>query len=97
MHITQCDIAYNESAMLCCVTSQLLGGIMRILETIVPLRDYCRAHGWPRLPQWQHWIYAKAPVAKACVKKVGGRYLIDLAAFQKYVEGASLEEQEVRR
>ncbi len=83
--------------MLHCVSSQLLGGIMQILETIVPLREYCRSHKWPRLPQWHHWIYAKAPIAKACVKKIGGRYLVDLKAFQKYVEGATLEEQEVRR
>ena len=50
---------------------------MQTLETIVPLRDYCRSHKWPRLPQWHHWIYVEAPVAKACVKKIGGRYLID--------------------
>lgn len=66
---------------------------MQILETFVPLREYCRSHKWPRLPQWHHWIYVEAPIAKACVKKIGGRYLIDLSAFQKYVESASLKEK----
>ena len=65
---------------------------MQVLETIIPLRDYCRRHKWPRLPQWHHWIYGEAPIARACVKKIGGRYLIDLSAFQKYIERASLEE-----
>jgi hypothetical protein len=77
--------------------SQLSGFIMQTLENIVPLRDYCRKYPWPRLPQWHHWIYARAPIAKACVKKVGGRYLVDLSAFHKYVESASLEEKGVRR
>ena len=66
---------------------------MQIMETIIPLRDYCRSHKWPRSPQWHHWIYAGSPVAKACVKKIGGRYLIDLRAFQKYVESATLDEK----
>ncbi len=65
---------------------------MQTLETIVPLREYCRSHKWPRLPQWHHWIYVEAPVAKACVKKIGGRYLIDVAAFERYVESATLTE-----
>ena len=66
---------------------------MQMLETIIPLREYCRNHKWPRLPQWHHWIYVEAPIAKACVKKIGGRYLIDVSAFQKYVESASLTER----
>jgi hypothetical protein len=61
---------------------------------LLPLRAYCRRYEWPRLPQWHHWIYSKAPVAKLCVKKIGGRYLIDVEAFQAYVEEAGLEEEE---
>jgi hypothetical protein len=66
---------------------------MQILENIVPLREYCRNHKWPRLPQWHHWIYVGAPVARAFVKKIGGRYLIDLPAFERYIESASLGEK----
>ena len=66
---------------------------MQVLQTVIPLREYCRKYQWPRLPQWHHWIYAKNPIAKTCVKKVGGRYLVDLNAFHKYVEAASLEEK----
>ena len=93
LNVLQSFVALNQYAMLHCVLSQLLGVYMQITETIVPLRDYCRSHKWPRLPQWHHWIYAEAPVAKACVKKIGGRYLVDLSAFQKYIEVASLEEK----
>ena len=78
--------------MLNYVASQLSGWIMLTLEVLVPLREYCRNHKWPRLPQWNHWIYSKALIAKVCVKKIGGRYLIDMAAFQEYVENATLEE-----
>lgn len=67
---------------------------MQQLKNLVSLRSYCRQNEWPRLPQWQHWIYSKKPVAQACVKKVGGRYLIDLEAFQTYVQNATLEERD---
>ncbi len=87
-------IALKRNIVIRFVMSQLSGVRMQILETIIPLRDYCRSHKWPRLPQWHHWIYAGAPVAKACIKKVGGRYLVDLSAFQKYVESATLVEKE---
>ncbi|MCB1181745.1 MAG: hypothetical protein KDK55_06990 [Chlamydiia bacterium] len=66
---------------------------MQVLKNLVPLREYCRRNEWPRLPQWHHWIYSKAPIAKKCVKKIGGRYLIDLEAFQKCIENATLEEK----
>ncbi len=65
---------------------------MQQLNNLISLRCYCRQNKWPRLPQWQHWITARKPVAKACVKKVGGRYVIDLDAFQEYLNNASLEE-----
>lgn len=65
---------------------------MQQLKNLISLREYCRQHAWPRLPQWNHWITAKNPVAKACVKKIGGRYLIDLAAFESFVKNATLEE-----
>lgn len=66
---------------------------MSKLESLVLLREYCRNNKWPRLPQWNHWIYNKHDIALKCVKKIGGRYLIDVAAFQSYVDSASLEEQ----
>ncbi|MGA8164595.1 MAG: hypothetical protein WB791_06165 [Waddliaceae bacterium] len=66
---------------------------MDSLKDLILLRQYCRQFHWPRLPQWHHWIYSRAPIAKACIKKVGGRYLVDLKAFQEYVENASLEER----
>lgn len=58
----------------------------------MPIREYCRANQWPRLSQWHHWIYSGNPIAKSCVKKIGGRYMLDLEAFAHYIEKASLNE-----
>lgn len=69
---------------------------MKSLERLIPLREYCRQNNWPRLPQWHHWIYRKHPIAMQCVKKIGGRYMLDIAAFTTYIEKASLEENHVR-
>ena len=65
---------------------------MRVLEQLVPLRQYCRTHEWPRLPQWHHWIYNRHPVASKCVKKIGGRYMVDVSALEKYISEATLDE-----
>lgn len=78
--------------MIRCFLIQRLGGIMEALKNLVSLRDYCRNNTWPRLPQWQHWITSRKPIAQACVKKVGGRYMLDLNAFNNYIKNASLEE-----
>lgn len=65
---------------------------MEIVKHLMPLREYCRQHNWPRLPQWHHWIYRKHAVAVKCVKKIGGRYMVDLAAFENYISHATLGE-----
>jgi len=65
------------------------------LKDLILLRQYCRQFNWPRLPQWHHWIYSKSPIAKACIKKIGGRYLVDLKALKNYISTASLEEGNV--
>lgn len=65
---------------------------MEILKDLVSLREYCRQNKWPRLPQWHHWIYARKPVAVKCIKKIGGRYMLDLAAFQQFISKASIDE-----
>lgn len=78
--------------MLRYILIQRLGGVMEALKNLISLRDYCRQHAWPRLPQWQHWINSRKPIAHACVKKVGGRYMLDLSAFNNYIKNASLEE-----
>lgn len=65
---------------------------MDIVKSLIPLREYCRKNPWPRLTQWNHWIYTRAPIAEKCVKKIGGRYLIDINAFQSYLSCATLEE-----
>lgn len=65
---------------------------MQILKNMIPLREFCRQNSWPRLSQWHHWIYSQAPIAKKCVKKVGGRYLIDIGAFESYISNATLKE-----
>ena len=62
------------------------------IKNLIGLRDYCRQNKWPRLPQWQHWIYTRNPIAIQCVKKIGKRYLIDLEALQKHIKNASLDE-----
>ena len=66
---------------------------MECIKYLIPLRDYCRQNEWPRLPQWHHWIYGKHPVALRCVKKIGGRYMIDRKAFEEYVARATIEEK----
>lgn len=65
---------------------------MDIQDNLIPLRDYCRKREWPRLSQWNHYIYNKSPIALACIKKIGGRYMVNLNALQKYIDNASLEE-----
>lgn len=65
---------------------------MEILKNLIPLRDYCRQNPWPRLAQWHHWIYSRNPIALKCVKKIGGRYMLDLQALQIYITHATLEE-----
>lgn len=62
-------------------------------QNLIPLREYCRNHNWPRLPQWQHWIYTRNAIAMSCIKKIGSRYLIDLEAFQSYVKNATIDER----
>lgn len=59
-------------------------------NSLVPLREYCRSHPWPRLSQWHHWIYSENTIAKKCVKRIGGRYMVDVLAFQEFVEKAGL-------
>jgi len=63
------------------------------IANLVPLRVFCRTAPWPRLTQWHHWIYSQHVIAQTCVKKIGGRYLIDTDAFEKYVQNASLQER----
>lgn len=67
--------------------------VSNTIGNLVELRPYCRRNPWPRLSQWHHWIYSKHPIAEACVKKIGGRYLIDLSALMAYIKQASLEEK----
>jgi hypothetical protein len=59
---------------------------------LIPLREFCRQKPWPRLPQMQHWINSKHPIATKCVKKIGNRYIVDVTAFENYVKNATLEE-----
>jgi hypothetical protein len=65
---------------------------MEHLKHLIPLREYCKQNKWPRLPQWQHWIYSRNGIAQACIKKVGKRYLIDTKAFDEFLKKASLDE-----
>lgn len=62
-------------------------------KNLMSLREYCRENKWPRLPQWHSWIYCRKDIAVKCVKKIAGRYLIDLEAFQNYIKNASLDEE----
>ena len=65
---------------------------MNNVKNLMPIREYCRNNQWPRLSQWHHWIYSENPIARACVKKIGGRYMLDLEALARYIENASLNE-----
>lgn len=69
---------------------------MQVVKHLVPLREYCRQNEWPRLPQWHHWIYRRHPVALKCIKRIGGRYMVDLTAFEAYIANATLKEQEIQ-
>lgn len=64
---------------------------MKQIENFIELREYCRQKKWPRLAQWQHWITARKPIAIECVKKVAGRYVIDLEAFQRHITNSSID------
>lgn len=57
----------------------------------IPLRKHCKEVSWPTLGQWNWWIYTKNDVASQCIKKLGGRYIIDLDAFEKYLAETGLE------
>lgn len=65
---------------------------MEFLDKLISLQQYCRQHEWPRLPQWNYWIAIRKPVAVQCVKKIGGRYMLDMVAFQSFIQNASIEE-----
>lgn len=65
---------------------------MDAIKNLIPLREYCSKYNWPRLPQWHHWIYSKNAVAQACIKKISNRYMIDLKAFETYINNATLDE-----
>jgi hypothetical protein len=65
---------------------------MEKVKNLVSLRNYCRENEWPRLPQWQHWIYSKKPIAQKCIKMIGGVYYVNLDAFQKYLDNATINE-----
>ncbi len=66
---------------------------MEVLNDLWPIRDFCRKRAWPRLTQCNHWIYTKHPIARRCIVKIGGRYLINVKAFEEYVRSATLEEE----
>ena len=61
------------------------------LDSLISLPDYCREYDWPRKPQWLHWIYQRKPIAVQCVKTIGARYFIGIAAFEKHIDEAKLE------
>lgn len=63
------------------------------VKNLVPLREYCRQKEWPRLSQWHHWIYSRHQIAQKCVKMIGGRYMLNLEAFENYIKAAHLEEE----
>jgi len=63
---------------------------MEVIQNIIPLRDYCRQNPWPRLGQWNHWIYTRNPIALKCINKIGGRYMLDLHALKAFVDQATL-------
>jgi hypothetical protein len=65
---------------------------MEVLKNLVPLRAYCKDKEWPRLSQWHHWIYSRNQIAVKCIKKIGNRYMLDLKAFEEYVNKATLDE-----
>lgn len=66
---------------------------MEVLQNLIPLREYCRQNSWPRLAQWNHWIYTRNPIAIRCLKRIGGRYMLDTQALRAYVEKATLHKQ----
>lgn len=37
------------------------------------------------------WIYSRNPIGMTCVKKIEGRYMLDLYALKTYIEKATLE------
>lgn len=66
---------------------------MEELRSLEPLREFCRKTTWPRLTQFNHWINSRHHIAQKCIKKIGGRYVIDTKAFGEIVRNATLEEK----
>lgn len=67
---------------------------MRKLEKfndLIPLREFCRNNDWPRLPQWQHWITRRHPIAIHCIKKIGNRYLVNVKALEEYLSKVTID------
>lgn len=68
---------------------------MTDLNDYIPLRDFCREVSWPRITQFNHWITSKHPLAKKCIKKVGGRYIINKKLFTEIVSRSNLEGEDM--
>ena len=66
---------------------------MEALKNLQPLREFCRENPWPRITQWNHWIATRHDIALKTVKKIGGRYVLDLEAFQEIVRSATLDDK----
>lgn len=67
---------------------------MEALNNLQPLRDFCRKNPWPKLSQFNHWIYSRNPIALKCIKRMRGRFVIDTAAFNKILRNATLDEKQ---
>lgn len=63
---------------------------MNELCNMQPLREYCRQKKYPKLSQWNHWIFSRHPIALKCIKKLGGRYLVNLDAWSEVVRNATI-------
>jgi hypothetical protein len=66
---------------------------MEALKNLQPLREFCRKNPWPRITQWNHWINSRHSIALKTIKKIGGRYVLDVEAFQEIVRNATLDEK----
>lgn len=64
---------------------------MDLMKDLVNLRVFCKENDFPRLPQWQHWITSKHPIAQKCIKKIANRYWVNIVELKKYIESSGLE------
>jgi len=55
-------------------------------EPFMTLKQWSERFCWPTRNQWKSWAYTGEEIAKRCLKKVGRCYVVDVRAFETYMD-----------